>query len=224
MIIVSLSCLHICSGPNHYLPFIALAKSRNWKFSQTIFYTIICSIGHIAGAVIISFLVIALGWSVSKIKWFENFRGNTLGWILLLLGILYTIWGIKKAKQNNPHKHFEADEKGNLFVYEHKHNSAVTPQQKHAVTPWVMFIIFTLAPNEPMIPLLSLFGINNNFWGVVLFISIYIISTILTTLILVIAGYYSLSLFKTSNLERYMPAVCGLAICFCGISMLWLGW
>lgn len=220
LIIISLTCLHICTGPDHYLPFIALSKLRNWGVGKTIFWTALCGIGHIASSVIISGIVMALGWGFSKVAWLNNFRGNIAGWALLLLGVAYTVWGLWQMKLNKAHKHFEAAENGDLYVFEHKHGQAIVPKQKHLVTPWVMFVIFALAPNEPMIPLLSVLGIGSDVWAVVGFLTVYVVATIATILLMVLLGFYGLALFKTTWLEKYVQPISGITLLLCGVMML----
>ena len=222
LIIVSLTCLHICTGPDHYLPFIALSKSRNWPVGKTIFWTTLCGIGHIASSVIISTVVMALGWGILKISWLDKVRGNVAGWVLLILGLCYMLWGFWQLKQNKPHKHFEANDDGNMYVFEHEHGGAIAPKQKHLVTPWVMFVIFALAPNEPIIPLLSVLGIGGNFWSVVGFVAVYIVATISAMLLMVLLGYYGLSFFKIAWLEKYVQLISGLTLLLCGAAMLFI--
>ena len=49
--------IHTITGPDHYLPFIAIAKSRNYSLRKTLLWTLICGLGHIGSA-----LFIALGF------------------------------------------------------------------------------------------------------------------------------------------------------------------
>ncbi|KAI9452615.1 hypothetical protein F5148DRAFT_1289535 [Russula earlei] len=143
------------------------------------------------------------------------------GWALLLLGVLYAAWGWRQVKKNRRHKHFDAYEDGTLYVYEHREGEVVYPQQRHIVTPWVMFVIFALAPNEPMIPLLSILGIGHNAWNVAAFVAVYVAATVITMLVMVLMGYYGLSFFTTRALEKYLPLLGGLALIISGISMVW---
>ena len=39
---ISISSIHTMSGPDHYLPFIVLSKSRKWSAFKTYMLTIIC--------------------------------------------------------------------------------------------------------------------------------------------------------------------------------------
>src|SRR4030095_16259292 len=85
----SVACLHTVTGPDHYLPFIALSKSRGWSFSKTIFWTVFCGCGHVWSSVLLGLGGAAVGWSLSKMALFENVRGGIAGWCMLFFGMGY---------------------------------------------------------------------------------------------------------------------------------------
>ena len=221
---VSIACLHTASGPDHYLPFIALSKSRNWSFTKTIGWTIICGCGHVWSSVLLGLGGAAIGWSLTKVRWMENIRGGMAGWVMLIFGFLYALWGLCRAYKNKPHKHFDLHQDGAIYVYEHRHGKTILPEDRYKVTPWVMFIIFILGPCEPMIPLLYYPAIKNNWFGMVLLILIYTIATLFTMVAMVVLGYKGIAFAQTDKLERYMHAIGGFTILVCGIGMLWMGW
>ncbi len=221
---ISIAGLHTATGPDHYLPFIALSKSRNWPVGKTIGWTIICGAGHVLSSVLLGLGGAALGWSLSKLSWLEDIRGGIAGWVMLLFGFIYGIWGLYRAIRNNPHKHFELQDNGDMYVYQHNHGAAVSRNERYKVTPWVMFIIFVLGPCEPMIPLLYFPAAQNSWWGMGLLIGIYTLVTLITMLILVLLGYYGFAFVKTEKIERYVHALGGLTIFICGVGMLWMGW
>ena len=204
---ITIGCLHTITGPDHYVPFIALSASRGWNFTRTLMWTILCGCGHVWSSVLLGLGGAAIGWSFSKFHLFENVRGGIAGWILLLFGLLYGTWGIVRVFRNKSHKHFDTYEDG-IYVYEHKHGQVVQPAERHKVTPWVMFIIFLLGPCEPMIPLLYYPASMNSISGMVLLISVYTLVTLLTMCCMVFMGYYGLGFFKTPRLERYMGTIC----------------
>src|SRR4051794_35150614 len=103
---VSIACLHTLTGPDHYIPFIALSKSRGWSFTRTIFWTVICGCGHVWSSVLLGLGGAAIGWSLSKVTWLEGVRGGIAGWALVGFGIIYSIWGIVRAIKGQKHKHF----------------------------------------------------------------------------------------------------------------------
>lgn len=220
---ITISFLHTIAGPDHYLPFVAVAKSRQWSFGKTAFWTVICGCGHIWSSVLLGLGGAALGWSLAKIGWIESMRGGFAAWALLGFGLVYSVWGLIRAKQNGRHKHFDVDG-DSVYVFEHRHGETVMTKDRHKVTPWVMFIIFLLGPCEPMIPLLYFPAAKNSFAGMLMLIVVYTMCTLLTMIVMVGCGYYGLSLLKTNKLERYMHALGGATIFICGLGMVFMGW
>src|SRR5258708_32601507 len=221
---VTVACLHTVTGPDHYLPFIALSKSRGWSFTKTICWTLVCGCGHVWSSVLLGLGGAAIGWSLSKVKWMENIRGGVTGWAMIGFGLLYGVWGLFRAWRNRPHKHFDIYEDGSVYVYEHKHGEMVRPQDRHAVTPWVLFIVFVLGPCEPMIPLLYLPPAKNSWSGMLLLILVYTFFTLATMVFMVMAGYYGLAFMKLEKLDRYVHALGGLTPFICGTGMVLMGW
>lgn len=221
---ISVASLHTLMGPDHYLPFIALSKSRNWSPGKTIGWTIICGSGHVLSSVILGLGGAAFGWSLSKLSWIEGIRGGIAGWLMLIFGFCYGTWGLYRAFKNTPHKHFDLQENGDIYVFQHNHGETVVPNQRYKVTPWVMFIIFLLGPCEPMIPLLFFPAAQSSWFGMVTLVGIYTIVTLFTMLTLVLLGYYGIGFIKMKKLEKYMHALGGLTIFICGAGMLWMGW
>ncbi|MCU7549631.1 hypothetical protein OCK74_10925 [Chitinophagaceae bacterium LB-8] len=220
----TIACLHTLSGPDHYLPFIALSKARGWSFARTLVWTAICGCGHVWSSVLLGLGGAAFGWSLSKVGGLESVRGSLASWVLLVFGFLYSVWGIYKAGQNKRHKHFDIYDDGTVYVYEHKHGEIVAPKEKHRVTPWIMFLVFLLGPCEPMIPLLYFPAAKNSGIGLLALIMVYTIITLLTMMLMVTLGFYGISFLKTGKLERYLHALGGLTIFICGAGMVFMGW
>ena len=111
-----------------------------------------------------------------------------------------------------------------MYVYEHQHGHAIPTSERHRVTPWVIFIIFLLGPCEPMIPLLFFPAAQHSWHGMVLLIAVYTFFTLVTMVVMVVLGYYSISFFKTEQLEKHMHSIGGLTLFICGAGMVFLGW
>src|SRR5688572_9050157 len=220
---ITISFLHTVSGPDHYLPFIALSKSRGWSFRKTVLWTIVCGCGHVWSSVLLGLGGAAIGWSLTRFGWLESVRGNIAGWGLILFGLLYCLFGLIRARQNKTHKHFEISNDGPIYIFEHKHGEAVEPSGRHVVTPWVMFLIFLLGPCEPMIPLLFYPAVKNSTSGLVALIITYTLFTLLTMVLMVFLGYYSISFFKTRRLEKHIHSIGGITILACGAGMVFFG-
>ena len=221
---ISVACLHTLTGPDHYIPFIALSRSRGWSFSKTIFWTVFCGCGHVWSSVLLGLGGAAVGWSLSKVKWLEAVRGGIAGWCMLLFGLGYGLWGLYRVQKNKAHKHFDMYEDGSMYVYEHKHGQMVQTKDRHKVTPWVIFIVFLLGPCEPMIPLLYFPAAKNSWAGMMVLIIVYTICTLATMVLMVVLGYYGFSFLKTEKLERYMHPLGGLTVFICGLGMVFMGW
>jgi hypothetical protein len=90
----SIGFVHTLIGPDHYIPFIAMARAGRWSLGRTMGVTFVCGVGHVVGSVALGALGIALGWAVGGLEWFEGVRGNLAGWLLLGFGLAYTCGGL----------------------------------------------------------------------------------------------------------------------------------
>ena len=112
---VTIACLHTLTGPDHYIPFIALSKARNWSFAKTLWWTLICGCAHVWSSILLGLGGAAIGWSLSKINFLEEVRGGLAGWMLLGFGVIYGTWGITNAYRNKTHKHFDVEDEGEIY-------------------------------------------------------------------------------------------------------------
>jgi len=171
---ITISFFHTASGPDHYLPFIVLSKSKKWSLGKTILWTIICGLGHVFSSVILGIIGVYLGWQLNKISWLQDVRGNVSSWALFIFGLGYLIYGIWKMSKKHSHKHFDVmgDE---VYVHEHTHGKSTSGHhhhhQKTKVTPLVLFAIFVMGPSEPLIPLLFFSGAHRSMPEVITLIS-----------------------------------------------------
>lgn len=221
---IGISMIHTITGPDHYLPFIALSKSGKWTLRKTIFWTAMCGFAHVFSSVLIGLIGVGIGYSLIQFDMIESTRGNWAAWLLLLVGIIYTIWGLYSLKTNKAHKHFEVNSNADILVYEHRDGDVVMPDEKFKVTPWVMLFIFALGPSEPLIPLLFYPTVEQSFNEVIVLVVIYTFVTLLMMVLMVLLGYFSIQRFQFQWLEKYMGLLSGLVILICGIGMVFLNW
>ena len=223
----TLGFIHTVFGPDHYVPFIVMAKARNWGALKTVVLTILCGIGHIMSSVIIGLLGVIFGIEVMKLKALESFRGNIAGWLLIIFGFTYLVWGIYRAIKNRSHEHIHAhvDLKEHLHTHSHnkEHVHLHTGKAKVNITPWILFTIFVFGPCEPLIPILMYPAAKNSSVGVMLVATIFGIITILTMLTIVMASYFGLKLVNFGRMERYSHAFAGASIFLCGVAVQFLG-
>ena len=223
----TLGFIHTVFGPDHYVPFIVMAKARNWGALKTVVLTILCGIGHIMSSVIIGLLGVIFGIEVMKLKALESFRGNIAGWLLIIFGFTYLVWGIYRAIKNRSHEHIHAhvDLKEHLHTHSHnkEHVHLHTGKAKVNITSWILFTIFVFGPCEPLIPILMYPAAKKSSVGVMLVATIFGIITILTMLTIVMASYFGLKLVNFGRMERYSHAFAGASIFLCGVAVQFLG-
>jgi sulfite exporter TauE/SafE len=218
---------HTVLGPDHYLPFIAMAKARGWSMARTLRITLLCGIGHLVGSVALGLAGIALGAQLVSLEWLEGVRGNLAAWLLIGFGLAYTAWGLRQAARNRPHKHWHSHN-GVTHSHVHTHHSAhahvhqASPESR-SLTPWVIFIIFVLGPCEPLIPLLMYPAARESLFGVMLVAGVFGLVTVATMLLTVALTLKGLEKVHIRPLERYTHAIAGATVLACGLAIVFLG-
>jgi len=217
--------VHTILGPDHYLPFVAMAKARGWAMRKVLKVTLICGAGHLAGSIMLGLLGIYLGIQASSLEWLESARGNLAAWLLIAFGLAYTAWGLRLAYRNRPHTHWHSH--GEItHTHEHKHHEEhahVHKSQGRSLTPWVVFVIFVLGPCEPLIPLLMYPAARESQAGVMIVTLVFGLVTVLSMVLAVSIVLLGLSAVRLRRFERYGHAVAGSAILSCGLGVVFLG-
>lgn len=220
---VAISLIHTVSGPDHYLPFIALSKARNWSLATTLGWTIVCGIGHIVSSLLLGVIGITMGWTLSATNWLAYVRGGLAGWAMFCIGLVYLGYALVQLHRRKSHRHFDIYDDG-VFVYEHKHQAISLPLQRTNVTPWVMFIIFVLGPCEPLLPLLFYPAAQHSWFSIALLICVFTICSLVAMVSMVVLGYFGYSLLNTNRLEKYVHIIAAITVLMCGTGLLWLNW
>jgi sulfite exporter TauE/SafE len=223
----SIGFFHTLLGPDHYLPFIMMAKAGRWSYSKTAVVTALCGVGHVLSSVLLGFFGIFLGTQLSRLVAFESVRGEIAAWLLIVFGLVYFIWGIRRAILNKPHRH-EHKHLGDV-VHEHTHDHHDDHAHLHAeegqpnYTPWILFVIFVLGPCEPLIPVLMYPASRHDMGSVILVGSIFSVVTIGTMLAAVILSLAGVKSVRIGWLERYSHALAGGIIMVSGLGIRFLG-
>jgi sulfite exporter TauE/SafE len=223
----SIGFFHTLFGPDHYLPFIVMAKARSWSVAKTSWITFLCGVGHILGSVALGLLGIALGIAVSSLETVESVRGDIAAWLLIAFGLIYMVWGIRKALRNRPHTHLHYHQDGQQHIHTHSHHQEhVHVHEKETVknlTPWILFTIFVFGPCEPLIPMLMYPAATGSWlnvaWVAIVFGSI----TILTMMAIVLISSFGIRFLPLKKLERYTHVIAGATILLCGVAIRFLG-
>jgi nickel/cobalt exporter len=224
---IALGCIHTLLGPDHYLPFVAMAKARNWPLKKTLTISFFAGLGHILSSVVLGFVGLALGIAVGKLKIAESWRGNAAAWLLIGFGFAYFIWGLHRAIKNRPHQHEHAHADGEVHEHLHQHESAHVHvhdrKNKANITPWILFTVFVFGPCEPLIPLVMYPAAKHSLSGVILVAAAFGTATIATMLTIIALSTWGLGFVRLGRLERYAHALAGAAILLSGLAVQFLG-
>jgi hypothetical protein len=216
--------VHTLLGPDHYLPFIMLAKARGWSRARTVVVTVACGIGHIASSVVLGGLGIVFGLAIASVETMETGRGPIAAWALVAFGVAYALWGIRHAlrKKKGLEAHVHGDE-----VHIHSHGLIPHGHNHREVEAntsfWALFIIFVLGPCEPLIPLFALPASQGRWDVAVLTALVFGFATLVSMVGVTLAGYEGLKVVRLGPLERWSHVAAGCVIAAAGLSVIYLG-
>jgi nickel/cobalt exporter len=223
----SIGFFHTLFGPDHYLPFIVMSKSGQWSLRKTSLITFLCGLGHVLSSVLLGSVGVAFGIAVTKLEILESFRGNLAAWLLIAFGLVYFIWGARRAWRNKAHHHLHSHKNADDHEHSHSHHTghvhAHVEKGKKSMTPWVLFTIFIFGPCEPLIPLLMYPAARGGFWNIIIVTGVFAAVTIGTMMSVVLISAFGINFVPVLKLERYTHALAGATIFLCGMSIQFLG-
>ncbi len=223
----TIAFFHTLLGPDHYLPFIMMSWARKWSRPKTCLVTLLCGLGHVASSVVLGFIGILLGLAVGNLETFESVCGSLAAWMLIAFGLMYMVWGIRRAYRNKPHTHRHIHLDAHEHAHEHKHQiehaHVHDRKAKSNITPWALFIIFIFGPCEPLIPILMYPAAKNSLFGVFAVIVVFSVITIGTMLGIVLLAQAGINFAPLTRLQRYTHAIGGATILICGLAIHFFG-
>jgi nickel/cobalt exporter len=224
---VSLGFIHTLMGPDHYLPFVAMARIGRWSPAKTIAITALSGLGHILSSVALGLVGVMFGVAITRLQAIESARGELAAWLLIAFGFTYFVYGLHRAIRGKPHEHVHIHEESDPHEHEHDHTGEHTHVHSRAsvekMTPWILFTIFVFGPCEVLIPLIMYTAAKHGMSSVVVVSGFFGISTICTMLAVVMTSYFGLSRVRLGGLERYSYALAGLVVLLCGGAIKFLG-
>ncbi|MGH9869922.1 MAG: sulfite exporter TauE/SafE family protein [Candidatus Polarisedimenticolia bacterium] len=219
---------HTLLGPDHYLPFLMLARARRWTRARTMAITVACGAGHVASSLLLGAAGVMLGVAAAPLAHIEQVRGGLAAWALVIFGAAYFLWGVRRAVRRardlEPHAHGDHVHMHAGSSAAHAHRDAdAAAAPRSATTFWVLFTIFVLGPCEPMIPLFVL-PASRGRWGLAigsaLLFSVLTIATMVVVTLLSLAGLRRLPF---AFLERWSHAMAGAVLWASGLAIITLG-
>jgi sulfite exporter TauE/SafE len=209
----AIGSVHTLLGPDHYLPFIVLAKARRWSWQKTACITLACGLGHVGSSIILGLLGYALGASLKHLNVIEAVRGEIAAWILMAFGLGYALWGLRRARRTGPDGHTHAHG-GFLHSADHVHD----PKTGETInlTPWILFIVFAFGPCEPLIPLFIYPAATSGWAAAFAVAAVFTVATLVVMLGMVLACSLGLERLPLRTWARYSHALAGASIALTG--------
>ena len=220
----AIAVTHTALGPDHYLPFIMLARSRGWSPARAALITAVCGVGHVISSLLLGGVGVALGIGVGRLEHWESGRGSLAAWCLIAFGLAYAAWGIRKAYRRrrglDPHVHDDGVHLHAGGNRPHRHAHSVGSR----TTFWALFVIFVLGPCEPLIPLFVL-PASRGRWGLAVVTAlVFSVVTVGAMVGMTLAGLAGVRGFRFEPLAVWNHALAGGIIAAAGLAIIVLGW
>lgn len=149
----SIGFFHTLLGPDHYLPFVMMSWARKWSAARTAVITFLCGLGHIGSSVVLGLVGVSVGLAIRKLESVESFRGNIAAWLLMAFGLVYLVWGLRRAYRGRLHVHSHSHASDNAHQHLHDHHGGHTHVHNGvsavSIAPWTLFVIFVSARANP---------------------------------------------------------------------------
>lgn len=214
--------VHTTLGPDHYLPFLALARARGWSRSRALTVTALCGVGHVAASLALGAGLLAAGSSLGVLETIESGRGSLGAWGLIAFGLAYALWGVRVAwRQGADLALHEHDGALHLHGGGHTRHTHSHPHgDGNRATFWALFLVFVLGPCEVLLPLVFLPASEGRWVLAGLTATAFGIATLATMLALVAAMYAGARRLPLGGLERWSQALAGMLLSASGAAML----
>ncbi len=213
--------IHTVAGPDHYLPFIAISKSRNYGWFQTMLWTVLCGVGHVGSAILLAlgFSLFAKLLTAAHFEWLEEWRGSIAAYAMIGMGAALLLHSLHKRWKHRPHEHRHIHFDGTVETHTH---APAEFHESEKLSYWVVFIIFVLGPCEALLPLLTASAVLGSIS--VIFISVvFSLTTVATMVGMVAAGRFGLNILRFPWLEKFAPEFAGGTVMACGLAIVCLG-
>ena len=222
----AIAFFHTLLGPDHYLPFIAMARAQGWSLARTATITAICGAGHILSSVLLGAVGLALGLAATFFEPLDEIRGSLAAWAFMSFGLVYLAWGLRQARKNAPHSHAHPHTDGYVHDHGHKHGGEhvhVHEDGATRLTPWVVFVIFALGPCEPMIPVIMYPAVKGNYFSLIVVTTVFGAVTMTSMLAVVLGASLGLKSIPLRSWDRYSHSLAGATLFLCGAAMQFFG-
>ncbi len=198
----TIALVHAAAGPDHYLPFIAIGRAREWSLARAFFITLAAGIAHVLSSVVIGFIGIAAGITLESLKFLEGTRGTVAGWLLILAGVFYLLWSLRQ----HSHRHATMD--------------LDDPRMRNrSVLFWTLVAVVVLGPCEPLVPLMFV-AVQISWTAVIVSSLLFLVLTLVVMEAFVLAALAGLRALPFQLTHRLSNALAALVIIGLGVALM----
>ena len=199
--VVFTAFIHTLIGADHYLPLIALTKLNHWPKKYAFWVTLLCGLFHLLSSLIIVFIGIRFSGLFSRMEIFNHYRGEIAAWLIISMGLVYFIRGMKS-----------------VFA-----KKAVPEQWNFNKGKILLYVFFILGPCEPLMAILLHPSLINNMMVSAWLVGVFSVVTIITMESIVLILSFQLTFKRHGNGQKYAPVLSGLVLILCGLGIKYLG-
>ncbi len=207
-------------APDHWVPFAALGRARQWSTRRTIATTAVCGLGHVTVSVLLGLLALVFG--VELLELLGRRMESVASVMLIAFGTAYGLMGLRRAfgrRLADVHDH-------DGIAHHHPHSHLARHHHDdtgRSMTAWTLFALFCADPCVAVVPILfaaaPLGALNTT-----LVVGSYEVATIATMVGLVMAAGAATSRVSGGWLNMYGDAAAGGVIAAAGIAATVVGW
>jgi hypothetical protein len=196
---ITVAALHSLA-PDHWAPFAALARARNWSAARTVRITFFCGLGHVTVSATLGLVAITIGMKL--IEALGTRMESLAGVLLITFGLIYCLWGLRTTTGRRIHGHSHAH-------FDHIHDSERT-------TAWSLFALFSVDPCVALLPILVA-AAPLGWVAVASVVVAYELSTITSMISLVLLARAGVTRLRFHWLDHWGHAAAGAFIALVGI-------
>jgi ABC-type nickel/cobalt efflux system permease component RcnA len=195
-------------GPDHWLPFAALARAKNWTPLRTARLAVVCGAGHVTVSALLGVLAVLIGREA--VEAFGTSLHDSAPLLLIAFGFAYmtlALWRMSRRKILHHVDHLEG--------VPHDHGHGHHHQHERGLTEWGLFVLFCCDPCIALIPMIV--AASTGGWGAIgAVVIVYEIATIAAIVVLVQLAHAGARKVRFPWLDRYGEAVAGALIILLG--------
>ena len=189
-----LSIIHAAT-PHHWFPIIAISKTEDWSWRETLWVTVITGVSHTTSTIAIGVIVGLIGHELSSAH--ELVTRVAAPLILIAMGLIYIFLGIRKS-------------------HHHTNTDRLSKKSKVAVVTSLSVAMF-LTPCTEIEAYYFTAGALMGWYGITIVSITYLAITVLIMVLLVYFGFRGFEKMRSQFIEHYDKQITGLVLVILGL-------